>query len=209
MKKIVSIVLSCVISSSLFAGVGAETQAYIESESVVKAYKELINSDPGIRNAKSIGSAKGLADWLNIKIGTLNSNIQNLQLPTSTVAVANDWQSLFFKIDQYINAAGSKEEYYFRLHQYASAILPDAEILWGAMVTSTLNEGANASNAVASMFRFVLGSNKKSVSQNCIINSIIFVQLIDKTSNDTFAKQHFKDNGLQAKWNKLKGELEL
>jgi len=135
------------------------------------------------------GAAKGSANVFELKYGSLQNNITNLQLPTSTLSIVNNWESVFFKIYSYMAHSKNEKELYYRLSKLAQYLLPSMN---SSLLLADLEITLDSGNTLGSnMLMGSLEHKNKEARQNVLRSFIIFSLIADPTADDSFAKKYF------------------
>ena len=196
MKKIIALLVIAAVAA--FGGIKEDANS--------KNVKAAFSSKEPIPYTLAMFSTYG--GGINSIVGTLQNNVQNLQLPSTTLSITNSWEALFVKVSNYVESSKTKEEYYFRMYQYVSVCFAGLSSLHEPVTSAAIDESKRTNSIITGVFNLLRSSNKPTF-QNGALNLILFSQLIDAGSDDAYAKKHFKDNGLQAEWDRVKGELKL
>lgn len=211
MKKVVAILIVAAVAA--FGGALEDSKV----ELVGKFYK---NSKFELYGLPLLTTQAGLRvenDYMNQRMGALQNLTQKLGLPSGEISLTSDWANLELKVLYYLAASENEEKFYLKVYQYTSLFIPassrtkDVRIWINTFMKpdKTRDFKISTRSYVSDILKMVMFRGTKEVVQSSLINLVLFTQLIDQTSNDTFAKKHFQENGLQAEWDKVRGELGL
>lgn len=151
-------------------------QSYIET---IKGKNDVII------NQSYMNAVGGVFD---AQFGTLQNNIQSLQLPAGAVNISNNWSSLLYKNLEYIQSAKDEKEYYVRVHQFINSIYAAPSVAY-ELSSGMWKFKGDAKNNIASF-------TKTMRNRDDIKNYIIYVMSIDPYSDNVAAKQYFEKNGI-------------
>ena len=129
-----------------------------------------------------------VSSFYDSKFGTLQNNIQNLQLPAGTVNISNNWGSLLYKNLEYIQSAKNEKEYYARVHKFINSIYVVPNIAY-EFSAGLWKESEDAKN-------IIVGFTKIMRNGDDVKNYILYVMSIDPYSNNSQAKEYFEENGV-------------
>lgn len=182
MKKIVLIIVT-VLSVNLMADCDVKEikEMFAESKSGID---KILHRNKGISEVEAIAFARGGGEILTARHGSLQSNIQNLQLPNGTIAINKDWANILFSLEKYINSATTDKEVFLRTSKLLSIIFQDSDILhlYTSVALTTFDV-----DPVSGTYNLINSIKNKKKFQNSLRRFIVFSTIADKGSNDSFA----------------------
>jgi len=187
------------VATAMLTVTGASANS-CDKEAVVKSFenntknltKFLNNKKDKNYDAFIMGSMTGVGEVYNTQIGTLQSNVTNLQLPTSTLTINNNWAAILYKINSYFGGSKDEKELYYRLSQYNYYILKNVVSKAPEIYNDiTLQKGMTKDHAWTVLDVALSNRNTKDERQNALRSFIIFSLIADPTADDSFAKKYF------------------
>lgn len=193
MKKMV-LAIMVTFSFNLMADCDAKRikEVFVESKSSIdKLLKHERNR--GSIEAEAIGFARGGGEVMTARHGSLQNNIQNLQLPNGTIAVNKDWSNILFSLEKYINSAPTDKEVFLRTSKLLSIVFQDSDILhiYAGSALTTFD------NPVLGTYQLINSINDKKKFQNALRRFIVFSTIADKGANDSFALEKVFANDIK------------
>jgi len=151
----------------------------------VKIEKILKNKD----ELALMSIAQSVGQIFDSKYGSLQNNITNLQLPTSTLSIVNNWGSVFFKVYSYFKNSKNEKELYYRLSQFTQYLLPSINkplILASSQITT--GDSYSLGNE---LIMLALRHKNKEMRRNSLRSLVMYALIADPTADDSFAKKYF------------------
>ena len=158
-------------------------KVFAESKSSIDKKNLHHRKNSGNTEIAAIGYAKGAGEILTARHGSLQNNIQNLQLPNGTIAINKDWTNILFSIKKYIYSSPTPEEYFLRTSKLLSVLFEDSDMLYiftGSAITTF-------DDPVTGTYQLINSINDKKKFQNALRRFIVFSTIADKGANDSFA----------------------
>lgn len=203
MRKIIFGIM-VVFSVNLMANCDVKQIKKVFAESKSSIDKKILHhrKNSGNTEIAAIGYAKGAGEILTARHGSLQNNIQNLQLPNGTIAINKDWTNILFSIKKYIYSSPTPEEYFLRTSKLLSVLFEDSDMLCiftGSIIT-TLDD------PVTGTYQLINSINDKKKFQNALRRFIVFSTIADKGANDSFALEKVFINDVK-RWECIKNAL--
>lgn len=129
-----------------------------------------------------------VSSFYDTKFGTLQNNIQNLQLPSGAISISNNWGSLLYKNLEYLQSAKDEKEYYVRVHQFINSIYAAPGVAYELSAGMWEYKGDAKDQ--------IVGFTKTMRNREDIKHYILYVMSIDPYSNNSKAKEYFEKNGI-------------
>jgi len=193
-----------VFSVNLMADCDVKQIKKVFAESKSSIDKKILHhrKNSGNTEVAAIGYAKGAGEILTARHGSLQNNIQNLQLPNGTIAINKDWTNILFSIKKYIYSSPTPEEYFLRTSKLLSVLFEDSDMLCiftGSIIT-TLDD------PVTGTYQLINSINDKKKFQNALRRFIVFSTIADKGANDSFALEKVFINDVK-RWECIENAL--
>jgi len=203
MRKIIFGIM-VVFSVNLMANCDVKQIKKVFAESKSSIDKKILHhrKNSGNTEVAAIGYAKGAGEILTARHGSLQNNIQNLQLPNGTIAINKDWTNILFSIKKYIYSSPTPEEYFLRTSKLLSVLFEDSDMLCiftGSIIT-TLDD------PVTGTYQLINSINDKKKFQNALRRFIVFSTIADKGANDSFALEKVFINDVK-RWECIENAL--
>lgn len=193
MKKIILAIVT-VLSVNLMADCDIKSikEAFANSKSGIDKILQR-NENKGSLEAEAIGFARGGGEVMTARHGSLQNNIQNLQLPNGTIAVNKDWSNILFSLEKYINSAPTDKEVFLRTSKLLSIVFQDSDILhiYAGSALTTFDD------PVLGTYQLINSINDKKKFQNALRRFIVFSTIADKGANDSFALEKVFANDIK------------
>jgi len=186
------------VATAMLTVIGASANSYsCDIETLEKRFTKYSKANhvkiekilKGGHNFEIMGSAKAAGKIFDLKYGSLQNNITNLQLPTSTLSVVNNWESVFFKVYSYMANSKNEKELYYRLSQLSHYLLPSMNL--PLILADTEIDKSDVSNLSSSILMVALGHKNKEARQNALRSFVMYALIADPTADDSFAKKYF------------------